>query len=289
MPTGGETPPSCSLGGAVSCGPAKDQSCCASAAIPGGRFLRSFDGVMATDPFYQATVHPFRLDAYEVTVSRFRSFVANYSKPAVGAGKNPNNPADPGWDPTWPLPADATALSAAVTCPNGTWTAMSGPHELEPIVCVDWYTAFAFCVWDGGRLPTEAEWNFVAAGGGGTNGQRVYPWSSPPSSTSIDATRAVVDVEAIAEVGSTSPLGDSAWGQADMVGNADEWVLDGFVSPYASKACDDCAETTATSVRVLRGGNFATAVLDATVSSRDWASPSYVSLVFGMRCARDLP
>jgi formylglycine-generating enzyme required for sulfatase activity len=48
---------------------------------------------------------------------------------------------------------------------------------------MDWYEAYAFCIWDGGFLPTDAEWNYAAAGGAQ---QRAYPWSNPPTSLTID-------------------------------------------------------------------------------------------------------
>jgi hypothetical protein len=34
-----------------------------------------------------------------------------------------------------------------------TWTSSPGNNELKPIVCANWYEAYAFCIWDGGFLP----------------------------------------------------------------------------------------------------------------------------------------
>ena len=77
------------------------------------------------------------------------------------------------------LVADKNALVTALGCHQfSTWTNTPdtvGTGETRPIDCVTWYEAQAFCIWDGGRLPTEAEWNYVAAG----SQQRVYPWSVP--------------------------------------------------------------------------------------------------------------
>jgi formylglycine-generating enzyme required for sulfatase activity len=45
--------------------------------------------------------------------------------------------------------------------------------DRKPLNCVPWQVLFAFCVWDGGRLPTDAEFGFALAGGAE---QRPFPW-----------------------------------------------------------------------------------------------------------------
>lgn len=45
--------------------------------------------------------------------------------------------------------------------------------DRKPLNCVPWHVLFAFCIWDGGRLPTDAEFGYAAAGG---NEQRKFAW-----------------------------------------------------------------------------------------------------------------
>jgi len=263
--------------------------------VPGGTFDRG-----GTSPPSPATLSPFSLDRFEVTVGRFRAFVAAYpgSKPAPGAGAHPLIPGS-GWDPAWPLPGDASALSAAVgSCSPTTWTPDPTPDgDALPMTCLDWYTAFAFCAWDGGRLPTEAEWYYAAAGG---TPEREYPWSNPADSSMIDSDYAVYDCIELPScgllgVGSKSPLGDGRWGQADLGGSVWEWNLDWFNpgDAYVDPAgCDDCANldsSTSTSppTRVLRGGSWLSYAPDLANASRSNAAPSDPFTDGpGVRCAR---
>jgi formylglycine-generating enzyme required for sulfatase activity len=157
--------------------------------------------------------------------------------------------------------------------------------------CLNWYEAFAFCAWDGGRLATEAEWNYAAAGGGD---QRPYPWSTSASDTTIDASHAVYgcgpdgscgfsDIQAVG----LKPKGDGKWDQADLSGNLWEWVLDWYASPYPSNECNNCANLTSASYRVVRGGSFgvdASSLLSS--SARSGFDPSGRGSSGGARCAR---
>jgi len=287
---GGEAPrPHCD-GVARACGASGNADCCATAVVPGGTYDRG------NDPRYPATISTFALDTYEVTVGRLRMFIAGYpgNRPLAGSGKNPNNPADPGWDAAWPLPPDRLEFAAALKCGSpeqpATWTATPGANETLPVSCINWYMAYAFCIWDGGRLPTEAEWNYAAAGGAE---QRVYPWSSPPDSATIDASYAVYwssnPFPPTAPVGSTSPKGDGKWGQADLAGNLWEWTQD-FVDAYANP-CADCATLVAPSTqpnpaRSSRGGSitFAKDMLKTSSRGSPWPGVTYGDV--GARCAR---
>jgi len=94
-----------------------DEDCCASSEVAGGTFYRGYDAATHTDKGSPATVSDYRLDNYEITVGRFRKFVAAYSQDMIkaGAGANPNNAADTGWDMAWnaSLPKNAIALTDA--------------------------------------------------------------------------------------------------------------------------------------------------------------------------------
>jgi formylglycine-generating enzyme required for sulfatase activity len=265
-----------------------------------GEFARS------NDPLYPATLSDFRLDRYEVTVGRFRKFADAYAegfRPAEGSGSNEDNAEDPGWDPAWndTLPLDdMTTDLAGVACEETfqTWTSEAGERESEsrPINCLTWYLAYAFCIWDGGRLPTEAEWNFAASGGGDALGWRQYPWSDPSSSVTIDDTRAsyystdcLADGEAgcsltdIIVVGSKA-AGNGRWGQADLAGNVGEWVQDLYDSYVVP--CKNCANLSTSMDRVFRGGSYDNEASYLLSSSRRGRNPKHRSANVGVRCTR---
>jgi formylglycine-generating enzyme len=292
------------MGLAATCGAGANASCCESGmTVPGGPFHRSYDGAGHNDMGFPATVSPFMLDKYEVTVGRFRAFVnaglgTQASLSMAGAGAHPKL-AGSGWDSAWNtnLVANTAALVAAVKCSSTyqTWTDSPGANENKPMNCVTWYEAMAFCIWDGGYLPTEAEWNYAASGG---NEQRAYPWSNPSTSTTIDCTYANYFVNspagtycvngtmgAVSRVGSESPKGDGKWGHSDLAGNVWEWTLDWYVSTYPLP-CDDCANLTEAAYRLIRGGSFDYVASGLRVAYRDVGTPSSRGYFIGWRCAR---
>jgi formylglycine-generating enzyme required for sulfatase activity len=182
-------------------------------------------------------------------------------------------------------------MSALACNPQwATWTDTAGANEDLAINCITWFEAFAFCAWDGGFLPTEAEWNYAASGG---SDQRAYPWSSPPGSITLDCTYANYDPMpecvsppqgAVNRVGSESPKGDGKFGHADLGGNVQEWTLD-WSATYGNP-CSDCADLTAAAGRALRGGDFRFFGPNLRVAKRYSGAPTVRGGEIGARCAR---
>jgi formylglycine-generating enzyme required for sulfatase activity len=150
---------------------------------------------------------------------------------------------------------------------------------------VTWAESFAFCIWDGGRLATEAEWNYAASGG---SDQRVYPWSSPSSATLIDDSHANYcggGCTGAQRTGFFSPAGDGKFGQADLAGNLAEWTFD-WTGPYVNP-CADCANTSVSIAgRVIRGGSFADDAAQLLTSAATSSTVTTRSAQVGARCAR---
>ena len=238
----------------------------------------------------------FALDKFEITVGRFRELteavVAGW-RPQQGAGKHAHLPggglnggAEVGWDHNWTsgLASTSAAWNAALACPGGaTWTATPGANETLPITCASWIDLYAFCIWDGGTLPTEAEWSYAAAGGAE---QRAYPWSTP-SSTGIDCTKANYAScgPAVAFAGMTTS-GRGKWGHADLAGNVWERTLDVFNAAYTSPSLDG-APLSGTE-RTLRGGSYVSTPNAGTMKSsfRNHAPDTSRDAIVGARCAR---
>lgn len=251
---------------------------CRELVVDGATFLRD------NNTWFPATTSAFVLDRYEVTVAQFRGFVAagygtRSTAPAAGQGAHPAV-ASSGWQTSWSslLPVTSAALADRVgSITNATYTSEPGPNDSLPIVGVTWYEAFAFCIWDGGRLPTVAEHEAAAFGGAE---QRRYPWGD-----AYDAS--LVATGALEVIGTHSPAGDARWGHSDLVGNADEWALDFFGG--LPQPCVDCANLTpqSTPTRVLLGGSFLSNTTDfAQTGLLHGMGPNQRSGAVGFRCVR---
>jgi formylglycine-generating enzyme required for sulfatase activity len=302
--SGGAVEPSC-VGLTSTCGPTQSDGCCSSDQVPGGTFYRGqqlganlgnddgwnpafeWDG---EGPEHQATVPgPYRLDRYEVTVGRFRNFVKAYPMAfAVGAGEI-DYVVGSGWQTSFEteLPSTAAELTASLeSCVGTTWSATPGSTQMEtrPINCVNWYVAFAFCAWDGGRLPTEAEWEFAAANG---SHDWVYPFgiSFDPIPTCFDGNHAGCH-------GSPRPVGQfvdgqGPFGQHDLGGNVWEWMYD-WKGDYPAPACSGagCVGQVDNGLRAVRSGSFENAAGSLRAARRGSAVPASHGAPYGFRCVR---
>jgi formylglycine-generating enzyme required for sulfatase activity len=108
---------------------------------------------------------PFRIDRYEVTVARFRAGLnRGFVIPNGDSTRLQENDAA--------LPTDGVDPNDPSLC---TLTHLPSTRESFPLNCMTWDVAKAFCVFDGGDLPTEAQWEYVSSSSGRPLESR-YSW-----------------------------------------------------------------------------------------------------------------
>jgi len=252
-------------------------------------------------PQHTVAVSRFFLDEREVTVKRFREWWAKgHVAPKAGdvvytAGDGITVAWQEGWAVTEPTLGDATN--------GGTWSGEAGTtNDALPINHVDWPTALAFCVANGMRLPTEAEWETAASGRLG----RLFPQEPPetrneaPLPSMLPCDRAISGAGG-ADCGPPVPPSGmdkrfSADGVYDLAGSVAEWVLD--VPPPGGNACkSNCYPNSATvnpvlfvadvTLRGVRGGAWTdTEPKKLRTQAREFQPLTTKTSAIGFRCAR---
>ena len=209
--------------------------------IRGGSFMMGADDVGSeAQPRHQVTIKTFKMAKTLVTNKQYKACVE------AGACSSPGSESH---------------------CGN-----VSSSDD-QPVVCVDWNQAKAFAAWVGGRLPSEAEWEYAARSAGK---ERKYPWGDE------DATceRAVVNQGSYGcGRNATWPVcsktaGNTEQGLCDMAGNAWEWVQDWYHSSYDGAPTDNSAwESPPGSHRVVRGGSWTNDESQTRAASRYFNTP----------------
>ena len=207
-------------------------------AVPGGTFWMGspdWDSEAYSDekPRHQVTLSAFRISRTEVTNQQYALFMA------AGGYQNSSYWSAAGW--SW-------RTSSNVTQPyywtNSTWNGAS-----YPVVGVSWYEAEAFCRWAGGRLPTEAEWEYAARGGPSSRGYK-YAGGNDPGAVAWYSSNS----------GSrTHPVGQKAaneLGLHDMSGNVWEWCADWYGTYSGLPQTNPVAPDSDGWWRVERGGSW---------------------------------
>ena len=221
--------------------------------VPAGSFMMgSEDGATDEKPVHGVTLDAFWIDRTEVTNGQYAACVTD------GACRSPQ-------------------ANSSYTRPN-----YYGNPEYAgyPVIYVSWDDAVAYAAWAGGRLPTEAEWEYAAAG----PVSRVYPWGDTFDGERLNVCNRNCPFDHrdddwddghadTAPVGSY-PSGASWVGALDLAGNVWEWVNDRYDVDYYWEGPDvNPTGPTSGEGRVLRGGSWNSDERGGRVSVRHYDSP----------------
>ena len=251
------------------------------ALIPAGIFTMGSPttepGRLTDEVQHQVTLSAYRMSKYETSNAQFAAFLN-----ARNVGSNGEDALGP--FPNFELIYENPTFGLIWT---GTqWQPVSGKENF-PVPNVTWYGAYAFGVFAGGRLPTEAEWEYACRGNTSTAystgaclnyTQANYRWDLPLPGCNNSNTTYPNETQAI---DSYSP---NAYGLYNMHGNLFEWCSDHY-GPYSTLPQTNPTGPSVGPYRVLRGGGYANNGITCRSAMRSSTGPVTGSNYFGFRLA----
>ncbi|OIP81256.1 MAG: hypothetical protein AUK44_10375 [Porphyromonadaceae bacterium CG2_30_38_12] len=283
-------------------------------AIAGGTFMmgspttefdRKYDETQR-----QVTLTDFKIGKYEVSNTEFAAFLN-----ARRIGRNGKDPKgtyptrvlaydwrnDPyPWAPPAPTdvksvtePQKASAIDYypwGMKFENNQWQAEPG-YENHPAIFVSWYGADEFASFIGGRLPSEAQWEYACRAGTTTpfstgdcisDTQANYRWDRPYNQ--CDTSKNKMPNTPVA-VNSYQP---NPWGIYNMHGNLLEWCSDWYSDKFSLEPTVNPEGPTQTYTKVYRGGYFQTSANYLRSAFRDANGAIAANAAIGFRVAIQL-
>ncbi len=233
--------------------------------VPGGEFRRGSERAPDEQPVRTIQLTAFEIERTEVSIEQFEQFVRR--------GWHDDDfwsPAGVAWRDRNPGGAGADFRSA-------------GRRKDHPVVAVSWFEADAYCRWNGGRLPTESEWERAACDDSSgpfpcvSEIRKGVRWSL--KYVSNDAMR--VDTAAVEEDRFPNRLG-----MKHVIGNVWEWTSDWYHrDAYQMEDERDPSGPKEGVWKTLRGGSFMNLPSYSSCTHREPADPSVVRYTAGFRCA----
>ena len=221
---------------------------------------------------HQVTLSDFRMSKYEITTAQYADFLNSIGVGIDGIYANGLYPQEK------LVHKHTSSYPSDIDFVDGKWVPLAG-REDHPVRCVPWYGASEFAHYKGGRLPTEAEWEYACRAGSQTPfshsdclniSQANYNWSYPYTNCGSGNSTAPGTSQ---KVGSYEP---NAYGLYDMHGNVEEWCSD-YYGTYPTTPQTNPTGVTKPGYNVIRGGNFGSDARNCRSAHRTYDSPGQLS------------